>query len=445
MIMFGKRILILAAHPDDEVVACCRRHRPRAGARRRDFRAFPHPWLHRAGNYVAVGSQELRKARCAPPRRKRSGRAISRHRAAWLVISALRGIYGARWQRSASEIEAAIAQNKIDQIWVPAYEGGNADHDALNAVGSLLRVRFNVLEFAEYNYSGGKAHSQQFPHPNARSKPSRSPPPKRKRSAAALALYKSEQEQSRLRQDRTRMLARAWRLTITAARRMKENFGTPVFNGCRSAIRAWISPIRRSFGGDRNFSKRPSFRLRRFNNHCPSCTCHAINPGTNRIISRQRRMTASAAAMSGDRPSIWPKKQCSLPARRARRARQRKRCRSPELAPRSSWLCAKEKLCPRKWSASQISPVPEDPRNKLPKTAKQHASLAAGTSSCTARSSRAVSPANFFHLSRNMRVKSFVSKPKNPDALNDHQPRDHRHRQQQAPRQLQQPILLAPI
>jgi len=60
------------------------------------------------------------------------------------------------------EVQAAVTQYRPDQIWVPAYEGGNPDHDALNAVGFKLKSKLSVLEFAEYNFFGGKGRSQTF-------------------------------------------------------------------------------------------------------------------------------------------------------------------------------------------------------------------------------------------------------------------------------------------
>jgi LmbE family N-acetylglucosaminyl deacetylase len=99
------------------------------------------------------------------------------------------------WQEMSAvfeEIKKAITANAIDQVWLPAYEGGNPDHDALNAIGQKLKSNVSILEFAEYNYSGGKAHSNQFPHPNGMEQVIDLSSAERAAKQAALQLYKSE-------------------------------------------------------------------------------------------------------------------------------------------------------------------------------------------------------------------------------------------------------------
>lgn len=94
-----------------------------------------------------------------------------------------------------SEVLDAVRRYQIDQVWVPAFEGGNADHDALNAVGSaLLRDGVcSVLEFAEYNYAEQRAHSQEFIKPNGSEIVISLTPDEQVRKKQALALYVSEQ------------------------------------------------------------------------------------------------------------------------------------------------------------------------------------------------------------------------------------------------------------
>ena len=55
------------------------------------------------------------------------------------------------------EARAAIAAVGADQLWTPAFEGGNPDHDAASAIASRLAGEgLSVLEFAEYNLTDGK-------------------------------------------------------------------------------------------------------------------------------------------------------------------------------------------------------------------------------------------------------------------------------------------------
>jgi LmbE family N-acetylglucosaminyl deacetylase len=190
--MFGKRILVLAAHPDDEVVACA------AAVGRAQAKGAEIFVLFLTHGCIAQNVMW-------PWQRRRYERHVARRRAESEAAAKLLNITPLGWslrparhlwrELSAVYNEALTAadQNKIDQIWVPAYEGGNADHDALNAAGSLLRVRFNVLEFSEYNYSGRKTRSQQFPHPNASEQTITLTPAETEKKEAALALYKSEQ------------------------------------------------------------------------------------------------------------------------------------------------------------------------------------------------------------------------------------------------------------
>ncbi len=159
--MFGKRILILVAHPDDEVVACAASI---AAARAEGAavcslyltngclaREVLWPWQRR--NHNALVSRRLAEA-------EEAATALGLQPVGWATRPAR-----SLWQELPSvfeEVEAALKLLRPDQVWVPAYEGGNPDHDALNAVGFKLKPRLSVLEFSEYHYFGNKAHSQTF-------------------------------------------------------------------------------------------------------------------------------------------------------------------------------------------------------------------------------------------------------------------------------------------
>jgi LmbE family N-acetylglucosaminyl deacetylase len=159
--MFGKRILVLVAHPDDEVVACAA-----SVARARS-------------NGATVSALYLTDG-CIPKeslwrwqRKHHADFVVIRRAEAEAAATAL-GLLPVGWgNRSArelwqqlpavfKEVECAIARYRPDQIWVPAYEGGNPDHDALNAIGFKLKPRLSVLEFAEYNFFGGEVRSHDF-------------------------------------------------------------------------------------------------------------------------------------------------------------------------------------------------------------------------------------------------------------------------------------------
>jgi N-acetylglucosamine malate deacetylase 1 len=63
-----------------------------------------------------------------------------------------------------AEVRQALAETRAYQIWAPAFEGGNPDHDGANAIASRLAAEgVSVLEFAEYNLAGGQARLHHFP------------------------------------------------------------------------------------------------------------------------------------------------------------------------------------------------------------------------------------------------------------------------------------------
>jgi LmbE family N-acetylglucosaminyl deacetylase len=91
------------------------------------------------------------------------------------------------------EIRAAVATFGIDQLWAPAFEGGNPDHDGASAVASRLAAEgLSVLEFAEYNLAGGRAASHRFPQPNGTETLLQLTPAEQAAKRGALGLYASE-------------------------------------------------------------------------------------------------------------------------------------------------------------------------------------------------------------------------------------------------------------
>jgi LmbE family N-acetylglucosaminyl deacetylase len=189
--MFGKRILVLVAHPDDEVVACAASI---AQARAQGAAVLSlyltngclaqdvlWPWQRKHyDGFVATRRAEAEQAATAlgllPV-----GWAARPARALWRELPQV-----------FAEVQAALTQYRPDQIWVPAYEGGNPDHDALNAVGSKLKTRLSVLEFAEYNFFGGKPQSQAFVSPDDTVHVTHLTPDERAAKLAAMKIYASE-------------------------------------------------------------------------------------------------------------------------------------------------------------------------------------------------------------------------------------------------------------
>jgi len=190
--MFGKRILILVAHPDDEVVACAASiSRARATGATISTLYLTHGCL----------AQET----LWPWQRKNYARIVTARHSEADAAAKFLGVQPVGWsQRPArylwrelpqvfNEVDAAIIQYRPDQIWVPAYEGGNPDHDALNAIGYKLTPRLSILEFAEYNFFGGKAQTHSFVSSDETTRVVSLSEAEKSAKCTALGLYQSEQ------------------------------------------------------------------------------------------------------------------------------------------------------------------------------------------------------------------------------------------------------------
>lgn len=91
------------------------------------------------------------------------------------------------------ETRQALAQTGADQVWAPAFEGGNPDHDGANAIASRLTADdVEVLEFAEYNFLGARPHLHRFPQPTGAEAVLELTPEEQAEKRRCLALYASE-------------------------------------------------------------------------------------------------------------------------------------------------------------------------------------------------------------------------------------------------------------
>lgn len=189
--LFGQRILLLVPHPDDEVVACAATIRRAQAEGATLFAAYlttgcvsasiVWPWQRTAhASKVATRRQEAEKVALALG-----------------ITPVLWSERPARflWRCLPQVLEEAlqlIEQHSIDQVWVPAYEGGNADHDGLNAVGANLSTIVSVLEFAEYNWLNGCCQNNRFPAPTPDTLTFDLTPEERAVKQQLLGLYASE-------------------------------------------------------------------------------------------------------------------------------------------------------------------------------------------------------------------------------------------------------------
>lgn len=162
--MYGRRILILIPHPDDEVVGCCAAI---ARARGQGAEVF--------GAYLTTGVPAA--VRLWPWQRGRHAARVARRREEARRAAEFLGLQPVSFSEvpsrelrnhmaSAREsLRALIGRHAADVLWAPAYEGGHPDHDVANFLASTLREEAQVWEFSEYNFAGGKVRSQEFPAP----------------------------------------------------------------------------------------------------------------------------------------------------------------------------------------------------------------------------------------------------------------------------------------
>jgi LmbE family N-acetylglucosaminyl deacetylase len=185
----GGRILVLAPHPDDEVVGCAAAI---ARARLRGARVFVL--------YLTTG---LPAAELAWPWHRRShARRVARRRGEAAEVAArldVQPVGAGHWpsrslrlhlHEARALVAARAAACAADTVWVPAYEGGHQDHDAANLIASTL-AGVQVLEFAEYNACAG-VRSHEFPAITGGELALALTAAEAQRKRALLACYRSE-------------------------------------------------------------------------------------------------------------------------------------------------------------------------------------------------------------------------------------------------------------
>lgn len=156
-----RRILILAPHPDDEVVACG------IAARRARFAGAKIFAL-----YLTTGVPP-RDALWRWQRGGYDGR-VARRRGEALAVAEFLGFEPVEFleipsrqllphlDAAASAFGRALRATSATELWVPAFEGAHQDHDAANALAARQRGRLPVWEFAAYNYADDKTRSNRF-------------------------------------------------------------------------------------------------------------------------------------------------------------------------------------------------------------------------------------------------------------------------------------------
>jgi LmbE family N-acetylglucosaminyl deacetylase len=156
------RILLLAPHPDDEIVACgitaFRAHHSGAAVFVLYLTTGVPPsdrlWRWQQAGYDARIARRRAEAIAAAP-------LMALRLAGFLDIPSRRLI--AHLDDVAAAVERALAETAADCLWVTGFDGAHQDHDAANAIAAQFADRVAVWEFAAYNYAGGKVRSNRFP------------------------------------------------------------------------------------------------------------------------------------------------------------------------------------------------------------------------------------------------------------------------------------------
>jgi LmbE family N-acetylglucosaminyl deacetylase len=153
-----KRILVLAPHPDDEVVGCAvalRRAIADGASARILFLTTGVPAREVLWPWARVRHPEMVE--------RRREEAV---RAAKLLGAEIAGFQD--WptrtlkdQLPAAERLVRAAAHQASEVWAPAWEGAHQDHDVANWIAA--RLGLPVQEFAEYSFFGGEVHSNAFP------------------------------------------------------------------------------------------------------------------------------------------------------------------------------------------------------------------------------------------------------------------------------------------
>jgi len=189
--MEPRRILILAPHPDDEIVACgIAALRARAAG---------------AQIFVLYLTTGIPAPEALWPWQRRGhGARLSRRRTEARVAAALFGLEpvgslghpSRRLRRhldsAAAEIGRAIMEHAIEALWVPAFEGAHQDHDAANALAAQFCGVLPVFEFAAYNFAGGRVRSNRFADRHDGEVTIEAAPEEAALKRQALACYESE-------------------------------------------------------------------------------------------------------------------------------------------------------------------------------------------------------------------------------------------------------------
>jgi len=187
----GRSILILAPHPDDEIVAC-------GIAAMRAIAAGAQLFVLHLTTGVPGAAEFWPWQRSSHDGRvwRRQDEALGAARLLGLETIGFRDTPARRLRfaldMAARDIAAAIAACGAEVLWVPAFEGAHQDHDGANALAACVAGAVPVWEFAAYNFTGGRIGANRFAAARGGEIAIDATPSEAQRKRAALACYASE-------------------------------------------------------------------------------------------------------------------------------------------------------------------------------------------------------------------------------------------------------------
>lgn len=157
-----KKILILAPHPDDEIVGACIIIK-KFLEKNCDISIFfltngviskKKMWFFERYKYSKFVNRRLLEAKKTL---KELG--VKKYFLQNIPTRCLKK----NIKKTYSRLNRIIKNNDFDCLFVPAYEGGHQDHDIANFISSFFIKKLKVFEYPEYNFFSKKVNSNSFP------------------------------------------------------------------------------------------------------------------------------------------------------------------------------------------------------------------------------------------------------------------------------------------
>ena len=160
-----KKVLILAPHPDDEIVGTCiiikkfldRKHDVSIFFLTHGVISKQEMWFFDRYKYEYSVKRRLKEA-------KKTLNELGIKKTFYQKIPSR--TLKSNLQKSFYKLQRILKKYNFDYLFTPAYEGGHQDHDIANFLSSLFKQKIKVFEYSEYNFFKNKVNSNSFPNIN---------------------------------------------------------------------------------------------------------------------------------------------------------------------------------------------------------------------------------------------------------------------------------------